>query len=363
MLLPKRSLALLLLLRERENAVLCRRRRGPVKTHWQDRARIATIARRLGPLARRFIRLVSPDTLTRWMNDLSNSLCNLRVLRGRFQVWLLKKLGWRPRKIGRPRLRREIVSAIKKIATENPRYGIDRIRGELFMLGLFCSRESIGKILRSNFPDRFARRGESGLSWAQFFFALREGTHAMDFFCLKTIFGQQLFCLFLIDHCNRKCFHMAATLSPSPQWVMGAVRRAYVNHPLPERLISDNDGNFSLWFSKKLREEFGIRHHRSTPHSPWENGVAERFVRTVREDVFDRLPPMLDSRHAERIMARYLLFYNRFRTHLTLDMNTPKGRIRQERTPESAFIERVALFHGLWGFYRWGAKVAYGKQG
>ena len=40
-------------------------------------------------------------------------------------------------------------------------------------------------------------------------------------------------------------------------------------------------------------------------------------------------------------------FYNQFRTHLTLDMNTPVGRVRQSRSSPDAEIETVGLFHGF----------------
>ena len=44
---------------------------------------------------------------------------------------------------------------------------------------------------------------------------------------------------------------------------------------------------------------------------------------------------------------------NKFRTHLTLDMNTPDGRLRQWRSSPDAAIETVGLFHGFWNYYRW----------
>lgn len=134
---------------------------------------------------------------------------------------------------------------------------------------------------------------------------------------------------------------------------MEQLRLAYRDFPVPKALISDNDRIFSSWFSKKLADEFGVQHHRNTVASPWENGVAERFVRTVREEVFDRLPPMLGSRQAERIIAEYLPFYNGSRPHLTLDFAAPDGPIRQGRSSPLSFIERVPLFHGLWNDYCW----------
>lgn len=51
-------------------------------------------------------------------------------------------------------------------------------------------------------------------------------------------------------------------------------------------------------------------------------GVAERWVRTVREDCLDHLL-VLSRRHLETILAEYVEHYNRARPHRGLDLTPP----------------------------------------
>ena len=64
---------------------------------------------------------------------------------------------------------------------------------------------------------------------------------------------------------------------------------------------------------------------RTAPRSPWQNGVAERFVGTVRRELTDHVIA-LNERHLTRLLREYLEYYHDDRSHFTLMKDTPNSR-------------------------------------
>jgi transposase InsO family protein len=56
--------------------------------------------------------------------------------------------------------------------------------------------------------------------------------------------------------------------------------------------------------------------------APQANGLAERFVRTVRSECLDRLL-ILDQPHLERVLTVFVDHYNVHRPHRALALNSP----------------------------------------
>jgi transposase InsO family protein len=64
---------------------------------------------------------------------------------------------------------------------------------------------------------------------------------------------------------------------------------------------------------------------RTAFRSPWQNGVAERWVGSCRRDLLDHAI-ILNERHLKRLMSSYVLYYHEDRTHLGLAKDAPAGR-------------------------------------
>ena len=58
---------------------------------------------------------------------------------------------------------------------------------------------------------------------------------------------------------------------------------------------------------------------------PEANGIAERFVRTVRSECLDWLL-IVNSWHLERTLTVFINHYNGHRPHRSLDLAPPRGR-------------------------------------
>jgi len=71
----------------------------------------------------------------------------------------------------------------------------------------------------------------------------------------------------------------------------------------------------------------GSERTRTAFRSPWQNGVAERWVGSCRRDLLDHVI-ILNERHLKRLMAAYLLYYHG--TGRILDSR----RTRQQVSPQ-----------------------------
>jgi putative transposase len=88
-------------------------------------------------------------------------------------------------------------------------------------------------------------------------------------------------------------------------------------------LIRDRDQKFTEGFDDVFRGD-GIEVVRTPPRTPQANGVAERFVRTVRTECLDRLL-VLHQQHLERILEVFVDHYNRHRPHRALSLAPPEA--------------------------------------
>lgn len=88
-------------------------------------------------------------------------------------------------------------------------------------------------------------------------------------------------------------------------------------------LIRDRDSKYTRAFDEVFISE-GARVIKTRVRAPKANAHAERFVRTVRDEVLD-LTLVLGRRHLDRILRRYAEHYNAQRPHRGLDLRTPAG--------------------------------------
>jgi transposase InsO family protein len=86
----------------------------------------------------------------------------------------------------------------------------------------------------------------------------------------------------------------------------------------------------------------------SAPRSPWQNPYVERLIGTLRRECFDNVI-VLNARNARRILTRNLLHYHRWRTHLSLAMDSPDSRPVQP--PEQGAVVEFLDVGGLHRHY------------
>ena len=69
----------------------------------------------------------------------------------------------------------------------------------------------------------------------------------------------------------------------------------------------------------------GRRPIQTSFESPWQNGVAERWVESCRRDLLDHVIAFNEA-HLKRLLAEYVRYYHEDRTHLGLQKRTPGNR-------------------------------------
>ena len=96
--------------------------------------------------------------------------------------------------------------------------------------------------------------------------------------------------------------------------------------PAPLRfLIRDRDQKFTDAFDDVFRSE-AIDVVRTPCRTPQANGIAERFVGTVRSECFDRLL-ILNQQHLERVLQGFIDHYNGHRAHRALSLTPPAASL------------------------------------
>ena len=147
----------------------------------------------------------------------------------------------------------------------------------------------------------------------------------MDFFAVPRVTFGLLHYFFVISHNRRRILHFNVTRHPNSAWVAQQLREAFPYDSAPKYLVFDRAKNFGGEVSNSITS-MGITPKRISFRSPWQNGVAERWVGNCRRDLLDHVI-VLNERHLKRLMTEYLRYYHEDRTHLGLEKQTPLGRV------------------------------------
>jgi transposase InsO family protein len=289
-----------------ELAILRRRTRRPA-IRPTDRL-LLTAASRLLPRPRWESFFVTPTTLLRWHRR------------------LVTKRWTYPRRLGRPAIRQGIRALVLRLAQENPRWGYQRIVGELKGLGFVVSATTVRSWLRRAGLGPVGRRG--GMTWREFVRAHRRSLLAVDFFTVETLWLQRLYVMFFIELWSRRVHLAGCTPNPTAAWVTQQARQMTWNLADGQEsfkfLIRDRDHKFTDSFDDVFRS-VGMEIIKTPFRAPQANGVAERFVRTVRSECLDWLL-ILDHRHLEQTVAAFIDHYNGHRPHRALGLSPPQAR-------------------------------------
>src|SRR5262245_24230361 len=117
--------------------------------------------------------------------------------------------------------------------------------------------------------------------------------------------------------------HLAVTAPPTAAWTTQQLREAFPWDNAPRYLLRDRDHAFDGWAA--TTKAMPIVEVLPAPRSPWQNGYVERFIGTVRRECLDHV--IVFSAHGlQRLLDLYGDYYQRTRTHLSLDKDTPVPR-------------------------------------
>ena len=187
------------------------------------------------------------------------------------------------------------------------------------MLGFDISERTISRWMK-----RAPKDPELGKRWLTFLRNHKEAIAAMDFFTVPTINFGLLYCFFIISHDRRRILHFNVTKHPTSLWIVQQLREAFPFGSAPRFLIFDRDAKYGLEVPVAVRS-LSIGPVQTSFESPWQNGIAERWVESCRRDLLDHIIA-LHERHLKRLLSEYVRYHHEDRTHLGLAKQTPAAR-------------------------------------
>jgi len=281
-------------------------------------------------LWQRAIIVVSPDTVLRWHRELVR------------RKWTHPT----PSREGRPRVDAELEALILRMARENPRWGYSRIHGELTKLSYTVGRSTVRDVLKRHHVPPAPERTARPTSWRAFLARHRHQMLACDFFVVETAALRTLYVLFFIELGSRRVHLAGCTAYPTAAWVTQQARHLswqVQDGTLPVHyLIHDRDRKFPASFDTVFAAE-DVEIVLTPYRAPNANAVAERWIRSVREECLDHLL-ILNERHLGRVLSAYIAHFNHRRPHQGLGQRCP---VPLARGPATGAVQRRDVLGGL----------------
>ena len=291
-----------LFLRHQLNIAL---RRAPprLRLRGSDRALMVWLVR-LWPSLLGAAQVVRPDTILRW-----------------HRAGVRAHWRWKSRRsAGRPRIDRSLRELIQRMSQENPLWGASRIHGELLMLGFEVAQSTVSKYMcRCGYPP--------SQSWKTFLRNHADAIAAVDLCVVRTLAFDLWFVFVVLGHSRRQLLWFEITRHPTAEWLARQITEAFPWTSAPAYLVRDNDRAYKQVFTARITA-MGIRDRPITPASPWQNGIAERLIGTLRRECLDQVV-IFGEAHLRRILSAYAAYYNRARPHLALQKDAPLRRAVQ----------------------------------
>jgi putative transposase len=289
----------------RHELAVLRRQVARPRLEERDRVFLAAASRLLSRASRPSF-FIRPDTLLGWHRQL-----------------VRKRWTYAGRPPGRPAVWEEIRALVLRLARENPRWGYQRIVGELAGVGQRVSATTVAKILRQ--ADMSPAGTRAQLSWHEFLRAHAASIIACDFFTVETLWLGRLYVLFFIELRTRRVHLAGCSANPDGLWTTQQARKlawSLAERPTPIRfLIHDRDSKFSRAFDEVFKSE-RVEIIRTPFRAPNANAFAERWVGTIRRDCLDWL--LIASRkQLEHVLRVYVEHYNTHRPHRALGLRPP----------------------------------------
>ena len=225
-----------------------------------------------------------------------------------------------------------------------PTLGYDKLEGELRKVGVDVSATTIRTVLLRHGVPPSSERSRQGSSWRTFLSHYKGQFLACDFFTVEALTLQTSYVLFFIEHGTRQVHFAGCTAHPNQNWVTQQARQ--MTWELDGRelstkyLIRDHDTKFTRAFDTVV-EATGIEIVNIPYQAPNANAIAERWVRSAREECLDHLI-IFNGRHLRRVLQEYVTYYNERRPHQSLAQDSPLGL-------ESRFVQGPIRYRNVLG--------------
>ena len=157
-----------------------------------------------------------------------------------------------------------------------------------------------------------------------------------------------LYCFVVLSHDRRRIVHVGVTQHPTEEWTARQIIEAFPGDGTePRFLIRDRDSIYGSDFGQQVKI-MAIEQVAIGRKCPWQNPYVERVIGSIRRECTDHVIA-LGEQHLLRFLREYADYYNRSRTHLSLDGNSP---IPRDVEPPQGRIVSAPILGGLHHRYR-----------
>jgi transposase InsO family protein len=125
----------------------------------------------------------------------------------------------------------------------------------------------------------------------------------------------------IIDHGSRALLHLQSLRDKATDTLLACIAEAIQQHGKPKVIRTDNEGMFRSPAFRNALEQLGIRHQRTTPGCPWQNGRIERLFGTLKDKLGQWTVEGIEQ--LNRDLKTFRHWYNHIRPHQNLDGRTP----------------------------------------
>ena len=293
--------------------------------------------------------LVKPETVIRWRKR-------------KFREFWSRKSG---RRVGRPAIARRHIEFIRRISSDHPEYGEDRIALELeTKFGIRHSTATIRKYMVSGRPG-----SRDSQAWRAFLQNQSKAIWSCDFFVEHTVGFRVLYVFVIMELASRKVVHFNVTEYPTIDWVKQPVRNSCFEEQLPKFLIHDNDGKYGQFgcpiqvekggrrvscrcgFDVWLFEVMGVRGIPTPYRAPNASAHVERLIGTLRCECLDHML-IWNERHLRSILGEFIAWYNQGRVHQGLHGIPDPHPSVTVLAPAEGRLVAIPVLNGLHHDYR-----------
>src|ERR1700730_10480101 len=154
-----------------------------------------------------------------------------------------------------------------------------------------------------------------------------------------------------MEHGRRKILHFNVTRNPNAEWVVQQLREAFPDAGPYRYVILDRDSKYDTDVITFLKAT-GLEPKRTSVQSPWQNGIAKRWVGSCRRELLDHVI-VLNENHLRRLLRDYIRYYHEDRIHDSLDKDTPERRVIEPRGVTGSEVVAIPRLGRLHHRYTW----------
>jgi transposase InsO family protein len=274
--------------------------------------------------------LFKPATVLKWHHDLVG------------RKWSFKQQPFVPRRHSDPKL----VDLLLRLAQENPAWGYSRLQGELLKLGYKIGRSTVRDILKRRHVPPAPERANADSNWRSFLGHYADQLLACDFFTVETAWLRTLYVFFFIELGSRQVHCAGCTAHPTAEWGCQQARQLTWTLQGEQKsmrfLIHDRDAKFTSRFEAVFAAE-GSEIVRTPFRAPKANAFAERWIRSVRAEILDRVLVLGES-HLQWVIKAYIEYYNQARPHQGIEQRCP---VPIDRGRTAGVVKRRDVLGGI----------------